>query len=158
MPSSSDPTADLTHELRDDAQNLAGAAADRLQQEADRAKSPVVDQAKSVSSALDKAADQLADGQTPDWLRSAFAQGAQQVRRLADVLEQKDSRQLLDDVRAIARDNPATFLTACAAAGFAASRIFKAEPPRRAPTAMTAPATTRPTGSAGDHGHLGDLA
>lgn len=155
MQSSSDQSADLRNELRGDAQNLAGAAADRLQQEADRRKSPVVDRARSVSSALDRAADELSGAQTPDWLKSAFNQGAEQVRRLADTLEQKDSRQLLDDVRTIARDNPLTFLSACAAAGFAASRILRAEPPRTGSAQL--PVTTAQPGAPSSYGGLGDV-
>jgi hypothetical protein len=108
---------------------LANAAADRLHGEVEARKSPIVGQARSVSSALDRAASELGDGQGAQWLKSAFEQGAQQIQRLADTVEQKDSRQLADAVRQFARDNPSTFLMACAAAGFAASRVFRAEPP-----------------------------
>jgi hypothetical protein len=69
-------------------------------------------------------------------LKSLFEQGASQIQRLADAVEQKDSRELIDDIRQIARTNPTTFLATCAAAGFAASRIFRAEP---APSPATSP-------------------
>lgn len=118
----------INEELRQDGKTLANAAADRLHGEVEARKSPLVGQARSVSSALDKAAGELGDGQGAQWIKSAFEQGAQQVQRLADTIEQKDSRELADIVRRFARENPATFLFGCAAAGFAASRIFRAEP------------------------------
>ncbi|EZP74358.1 hypothetical protein BV96_00446 [Sphingomonas paucimobilis] len=121
-------SGDLREELRDDAQKLSTTAAERVHSEVDARKSPVVEQARSVSSALDSAARELSGGQTLGWLNSLFEQGAQQIRQLADTLEQKDSRQLMDDVRSIARNNPGTFLAAFAAAGFAASRVLRAGP------------------------------
>jgi hypothetical protein len=38
----------------------------------------------------------------------------------------KNSTELLDDLKRFARDRAAIFLAACAAAGFAASRVFNA--------------------------------
>lgn len=118
---------DLRSELRSDAQNLTDAAADRLHGEVEAHKSPLVDQARSVSSALDRAASEISGGNGPSWLKSALQQGAEQIQRLAESVEQTDSRDLVSNVRRLARDNPTTFLTACAAAGFAASRIFRAD-------------------------------
>lgn len=132
MQSSSEHPAGLGGELRDNAQGLAGAAADRLHDEADRRKSPVVEQARSLSSALDRAGRELSGDQGSNWLGTAIQQGARQIQQLADSVERKGSRELLDDVRQLARNNPGTFLAACAAAGFAAGRILKAEPPRNA--------------------------
>lgn len=124
----SENASGLHQELRQDGQTLSSTAKDRIHTEVDARKSPVVDQAKSISSALGKAASELGDGQGAQWIRSAFEQGAQQIQRLADTIEQKDSRELTNVVRQFARDNPTTFLMACAAAGFAASRVFRAEP------------------------------
>ena len=115
----------LGNELRSDAQDLGSTAKNRIHSELDARKGTAATQAKSVSSAIERAAGELDDG-SPQWLRSAFQQGATQIQRFADTLEQKDSREILDDVRSFARDNPTTFLAACAAAGFAASRLFKA--------------------------------
>ena len=112
-------------ELRSDAQQLGTTAVNRLHSEVDNRKGEAATQVKSVSSALDRAAGELDDG-APDWLKSAFRQGSQQIQRFADSIEQKDSRQLIRDVEDFARDRPAMFLAACAAAGFAAARIFKA--------------------------------
>ena len=111
--------------LRSDAQQLGSSAASRLHSEVDARKGTAVNQAQSVSAAISQAADGL-DEASPDWLKSAFRQGAQQIQRLADTLEQKDSRQLMRDAQDFARNNPGTFLAACAAVGFAAARVLKA--------------------------------
>ena len=114
-----------TSELRSDAQQLGTTAANRLHSEVDARKSTAATQAKSVSSALERAAGDL-DQNSPEWLKSTFQQGAQQIQRFADALEQKDSRQLMSEVEGFARQRPGMFLAACAAAGFAAARLFKA--------------------------------
>jgi hypothetical protein len=115
----------VSGELRSDAQQLGSSAANRLHSEVDARKDAAVSQAQSVSSAIRQTADGL-DESAPAWLRSAFQQGAQQIQRFADSIENKDSRQLMSEAQNFARNNPGTFLAACAAAGFAAARIFKA--------------------------------
>lgn len=125
MQQPSNPGGGPTEELRSDAKELGSKAADRLHSEVDSRKSAAVSQAQSVSSAVGKTADSL-DDSAPEWLKSAFKQGAQKIQQFADMIEQKDSRQILDEVQSFARERPALFLGACAAAGFAAARIFKA--------------------------------
>lgn len=112
-------------ELKADAQQLGSKAADRIHIEVDARKGEAVSQAQTVSSAIRQTADGL-DESAPAWLKSALKQGAQQIQRFADSIEQKDSRQLMRDAQDFARNNPGTFLAACAFAGFAAARIFKA--------------------------------
>ena len=112
-------------ELKSDARQVGEQAGNRIHSELDARKSTAATQAKSVSSAIERASGELDEG-APEWLRSTFQKGAQQIQRFADTLENKSSREILDDVRTYARDNPTTFLAACAAAGFAAARILKA--------------------------------
>ena len=112
-------------ELRSDAQQLGESAVNRLHSEVDARKGQAVDQVKSVSSAIQNAAGELGED-SPQWLKSALRGAGEQIQRVADSLEHKDSRQLLGDVQGFARNNPGTFLAACAAAGFAAARILKA--------------------------------
>lgn len=118
-------TSHATGELKADAQQLRSKAADRLHSEVDNRKGEAVSQAQTVSSAIRQTADGL-DENTPAWLKSALSQGAQKIQQFADTIEQKDSRQLMREAQDFARNNPGTFLAACAAAGFAAARIFKA--------------------------------
>lgn len=112
-------------ELRSDAQQLSSKAADRLHSEVDSRKGQAAEQAKSVSSAIERTAGELDEG-APAWLKSAFRQSADQIQRFAEAMEQRDSRQILNEVQSFARERPALFLGACAAAGFAAARVFKA--------------------------------
>ncbi len=118
-------TSGMSSELRSDAQQLGTTAGNRIHSELDARKGTAAQSAKSVGSAIERAAGELDQG-VPEWLKSAFQQGAQQVQRLADTLEQKDSRQIVSDIQTMARNNPGTFLAGCAALGFAAARIFKA--------------------------------
>lgn len=127
-PSSQDQPSGITaaaSEIKSDARDLGSTAANRLHSEVDARKGDAVSQAQSVSSAIRQTADGLDEG-APQWLRSAFQQGADQLQRFAESIEQKDSRQLMNDVQSFARERPALFLGAAAAAGFAAARIFKA--------------------------------
>ncbi len=125
MQHQSEPASGVAGELRSDARHVGTSAVNRLHSEMDARKGAAASQAKSVSSAIERAADGL-DESAPAWLKSTFQQGAQQIQRFADTLEQKDSRQILRDVQTLARDNPGTFLAGCAVLGFAAARIFKA--------------------------------
>ena len=131
-----------TNELRSDAKHIGSSAANFLHSEADARKGAVADQARSASSAIQHAAGELQDG-APAWLKSTLQQGADQIQRLAETLEQKDTRQIVEEVQSFARERPAIFLGACAAAGFAAARIFKAG-------AQTSSAENRP-GSSGSN-------
>ena len=114
-----------TDELSSDAQQLTSKAANRIHSEVDARKGDAAEQAKSVSNAIQTAAGQL-DESAPAWLKSALQQGADQIQRFAEEIEQKGSRQIVGEMQNFARERPALFLGACAAAGFAAARIFRA--------------------------------
>lgn len=125
MQSQSDTARGVGGEMLSDAKNVGASAVNRLHSEVDARKGDAVTQAQAVSAAVGQAAQGL-DDNAPTWLKSALEQGAQQIQKFAGTIDQKDSRQLVNDVNDFARNSPATFLTACAAAGFAAARIFKA--------------------------------
>lgn len=128
---SPDPSTGIGSELSADVQQLGSSASDRIHSEIDARKGTAAVQAQSLSSAITRTADGL-DESAPQWLKSALQQGAQRVQRFADTLEQKDSRAIVGEIQAMARDNPGTFLAGCAALGFAAARIFKAGAPENA--------------------------
>ena len=108
-----------------DAKGVGTTAVNRLHSEVDARKGDAATQVKSVSSAIEKTAGGL-DDSAPAWLKSALNQGAQQIQKFADTIEQKDSRQLVREIGDFARNSPGTFLAASAVVGFAAARIFKA--------------------------------
>lgn len=120
-----------TERLKQDGVALKDKAIERLTSEADSRKDMVSKQLKSVSSALGAAQSDLsnADGEAPEWLKSGLRQVATTVEGLADRVQNKSSADLLGEVRSFAQNNPATFLMACAAVGFAAARVFKAGEP-----------------------------
>jgi hypothetical protein len=157
--------------LRSDAQQISTSAANRVHDEVDSRKDQAVTQVRSVSQALERATGGL-DEAAPAWIRSAFQQAASQIQRFAETLEQKDSRQMLGEIQSFARERPSVFLGACAAAGFAAARVFKAggeqpsggayqeseEPSgtvRNAPEFIARAAGTGPTQSASPGAHIG---
>ncbi len=135
MQPQSETASGVGNELLSDAKDVGTSAVNRLHSEVDARKGEAVTQAKSVSTAIDQAASGL-DPNAPAWLKSAFEQGAQQVQKFASTLDQKDSRQLVNDVSDFARNSPGTFLAACAAAGFAAARIFRAGSSENTPSQL----------------------
>lgn len=112
--------------LKAEAGDIKDKAVDRLASEADSRKDQVAGGMKQVSSALDAAKSELEGGETPDWLKQGFAKVASTVNSLASEIESSDSRELTARVQQFARQRPGTFLGACAAAGFAAARVFMA--------------------------------
>lgn len=118
------PDGGAATELRQDAQQLGSTAANRLHSEVDARKGAAVSQAQSVSSAISQTAEGLGPD-SPEWLKSALRQGAQQIQQFVDTIEQKDSRQMVSEAQNFARNNPGTFLAVCAAVGFAAARVLK---------------------------------
>lgn len=133
MQPQSDSVQGVGNELLADAKGVGNSAVNRLHSEVDGRRSDAATQVKSLSTAIRTAGGSL-DNDAPTWLKSAFEQGAQQVQKFADTLEQKDSRQLVGQISDFARNSPGTFLAACAAAGFAAARIFKAGSSENLPT------------------------
>ena len=133
MQPESDTAIPVRTELLSDAKNVGSSAVNRIHSEVDARKGDAVMQVQAVSSTIERAADSL-DNNAPSWLRSALEQGAQQVKTFAETLEQNDSRQIAMQVTEFAKRSPATFLGACAAAGFAAARVFKAGSAENAPS------------------------
>lgn len=125
MQPNSDTAKPVGAELLEDAKNVGASAANSIHSEVDARKGEAVTQVQAVSSTIERAAEGL-DPNAPTWLKSALEKGAQQVKTFADTLDQNDSRQMVNQASDFAKRSPGTFLGACAAAGFAAARIFKA--------------------------------
>ena len=111
-----------------DAKSVGASVANRLHSEVDSRKGTAAAQVNALSSALEQTAGGL-DDTAPAWLKSALDQGVTKIQSLATTLEQKDSRELVNEISNFARQSPGTFLLACGAAGFAAARLFKAGTP-----------------------------
>ena len=115
-------------DFKQDGEQLAGKAVDALQSEADKRKDGLADQAKSISRAVSSAADafEKQGDQLPVWLTNGVRTVASSVEQFAGTLDGKSSTELFSEVKKFAGDRPGIFLAACAAAGFAASRVLSA--------------------------------
>ncbi len=117
----------VAEDLKGDAQDLKDTALKQGEAKVAQGKDQVSRTARSASSAIKTAADELqGDDQAPDWLASAFSSVAREVDDLASHLQDKSTREIGNEARRFARRNPSAFLAASAAAGFAAARFFRA--------------------------------
>src|SRR3546814_185698 len=116
----------LKEELTSDAKQLGNSAQRRVEEEAEKRKGGIASQAKSVGSALDRAASELDREDSPDWVRSLVRQTAGTVQNLADKLDNKSAGELTEEIRRFGRQQPAKIGRAHDAAGFATTRLLRA--------------------------------
>lgn len=115
--------ADATRRIKDSASTLIDrgkeAAASTVEKGAEKARSS----AQSTAGTLRRVADDV----EPDnrWIGSALRKSADGIERAAASLEGGDISRAVDDMNGFARRNPALFLGACVAAGFALARVGK---------------------------------
>lgn len=143
----SSASADAASSMKKDGAELADKATERLAGEADARKGQVATGVKQVSSALDAAQSELEGKDAPAWVTNGLKTVATSVADFADKLENKDSEELLDEVRSFAQARPALFLGTCAAAGFAAARVFTAGLSSGTPQASGIDRDVTPAGS-----------
>lgn len=114
-------------ELREDAEALKESAKRQAEAQAERGRDQAVDVAKSASSAIDKAAEELRDdSNAPDWMASMLSTAAQKIEQVASELDGKSPQHMLGSAQQFGREQPAMFLAASAVAGFAAGRFLRA--------------------------------
>ena len=118
-----DQAPDAAHAVADQASSLAG-------QVKDKALSAVSDQKEGLAGRLDdlakvvhKSGEQFAGQQ--DWIASAIERGAVELGALATALRENDVASLFGQARSIAQRQPALFIGASLAAGFAIARLGK---------------------------------
>ena len=110
-------------EMKADAKRLKQTAAKQGEAKAKEEKDAVGRVATSTSSAMQTAAEQLRDDSAaPDWFAVVLSGVAREMDRLASRLHDKSPRELAGETRRFAKDNPAGFLAASAATGFAGTR------------------------------------
>jgi hypothetical protein len=130
-PAGTGGSSSTSHEFRDemsnDASRLAESVRQRASEQAEVQKGQATGAAKSVSSALEKAAGELEqDDGAPDWLGNAFRQAARQVESFSNEVDGRSAEDISRQVSSFARQNPTAFLAASAAVGFAAARFLRA--------------------------------
>lgn len=119
--------AATARELKSGARDVKDSVTRQGEAKAEQGKRMVAGTASSAASALgDAAAGLREDSDAPDWLASGFSKAAKQIEDFAGRLENKSLRELAQETRRFARDNPTSFLAASAAVGFAAARFLRA--------------------------------
>lgn len=117
----------VREDLKNDASELSGMAKERAEARAGQEQERVAKTARSASTAMNSAADQLRDDENaPAWMASAVSNAARQVDDLAGRLQNTSPSDIARETSRFGRENPTTFLIASAAAGFAAARFLRA--------------------------------
>lgn len=144
--------ADAVHQARDVAQEAKSRAASTLgslgeqaSAVADDQKAGIADRMEDVAKAVHKSGEQLEGHQ--DWVAKLVEQGADELSSLANTLRSNDLQSLLGDLGSLARRQPALFVGASMAAGFALTRIGRLAV-SGAPAPATAPSEQNPAPAA----------
>ncbi|WP_174278308.1 hypothetical protein [Sphingomonas bacterium] len=103
--------------------SLAGQARQALTGALDGQKGAAADMVEQLAQTVKRSGEQF-EGQQ-DWIASAIGRGAQELNALAGTLRDKDLGDLSAEMGSFARRQPALFVAASAAAGFALARIGK---------------------------------
>jgi hypothetical protein len=105
------------------ASSLAGDVKDHLTSVATDGKDGLADQLEDVADAVQRSGEQLEGHQ--DWLAHLVERGAHELGSLASTLRTNDLQGLLGNLQDLARRQPAVFVGASLAAGFAMVRVGK---------------------------------
>jgi hypothetical protein len=130
MSGASPAPGDAAHRVKEAAATVKEAARAGLERGKQIASDAAVDGAQratsaadATSSALRRAADDVA-GDNP-LIGTAFRKGADTIERAAQALQGGDISRVVDDLNGFARRQPALFLGASVALGFALARVGK---------------------------------
>jgi hypothetical protein len=93
-------------------------------------RSELAEHVGSVAQVLQDVGKQLRDNQEDTIARYADRAGSG-VQRLSEYLEQRDTQELLRDVKTFAKNHPGVFLGGAALVGFAMARFFKSSEPHQ---------------------------
>ena len=130
---------DVAQDAMSRASSVAGALGDKASTVAESQKSQLADKLEDVARAVHRSGAAL-EGQQ-DWVAHMVERGAAELSTLATTLRTNDLQSLLGDLGSLARRQPALFVGASMAAGFALTRVGRlaASAPDR--TGSVAPAT-----------------
>ena len=103
--------------------SLVDAVSEKASLAAEAQKDSLAGQLESVARAVHSTGEQL-EGQQ-DWIAHLVERGAAELRGLANTLRTNDLQSLLGELEGLARRQPALFVGASMAAGFALARVGK---------------------------------
>lgn len=119
--SAKDAAGDAVDQAKDQASSLVGQVKDKALAAATDHKAGIADQIDGLAQAVHKSGEQFAGQQ--DWIASAIERGATELGSLAASLRDNDLASLFGQVKSLARRQPALFVGASLAAGFAVARL-----------------------------------
>jgi hypothetical protein len=145
--------ADALDKVRDVAAEAQGRAASALDTVGEQAisvaetqKVNLAERLEDVANAVHKSGEQLEGHQ--DWVAKLVEQGADELLALATTLRTNDLQSLLGDLGSLARRQPALFVGASMAAGFALTRIGRLAISSSTPAPATSPSQPHPASPA----------
>lgn len=129
---------DVAQDAMSRASSVAGALGDKASAVAESQKSQLADKLEDVAKAVHRSGEAL-EGQQ-DWVAHMVERGAAELSTLATTLRTNDLQSLLGELGSLARRQPALFVGASMAAGFALTRVGRlavAAPAHAAPSSST---------------------
>ena len=105
------------------ASSMAGQAKQKLSGALDGRKNAVADAIEGLAQTVQRSGEQF-EGQQ-DWIASAIGRGAAELNSLAGSIRDKNIGDLAGEVQSFAKAQPALFMGAALAAGFAVARLGK---------------------------------
>ena len=139
---------DVVQDAMSRASSVAGTLGEKASAAAESQKSQLADKLEDVAKAVHRSGEAL-EGQQ-DWVAHMIERGAAELSTLATTLRTNDLQSLLGDLGSLARRQPALFVGASMAAGFALTRVGRLAVSSPAHAASASPVTTSlaPTPSA----------
>ena len=120
----------VAHDAQGQAASLAGSVGEQASSMAETQKANLAERLEDVARAVHKSGEQLEGHQ--DWVAHLVERGADELTALASTLRSNNLQSLLGELGSLARRQPALFVGASMAAGFALARVGR--------LAVTAPA------------------
>ena len=144
-----DQAMEVGHDAKARAGSLASAIGEQASSIGEAQKSGLADKLEDVARAVHRSGEQLEGHQ--DFVAHLVERGAAELSTLATTLRSNDLQSLLSDLGSLARRQPALFVGASMAAGFALTRIGRlaiaASPAGAAPATAAADPADMPAGA-----------
>jgi hypothetical protein len=122
-----DQASQLGDTAKELATNAAGKVQDKMQQAVTQQKSAGADYIGAIAQAAGRAAGEFEDALPP--AARYIRQASEQIQGVADVVRQRDVRELVGEVENFARQQPALFFGGAVILGFAVLRFLKSSAP-----------------------------
>ncbi len=116
-------TGKAATEAKSQASSVVDQVKDKALTAASEQKEGLADRIDDLAQAVHKSGEQFAGQQ--DWIASAIERGASELSSLAKSLRENDLGNLFNQAKSIAQRQPALFIGASLAAGFAVARLGK---------------------------------